>query len=121
MNEEEVIAFIRTHIGSVYTLELLLLMKRRREMIWRAADLVRELRSSATAVTEALGRLTQAGLVSHHPTDCYAFAPNSPDHEQIADAIEKAYASTPFAVMKAIIAAPDEKLQAFSDAFRLRE
>ena len=50
MSEEEVIGFIREHIGSVYTLELLLLVKRDRHKSWTVGDLVRELRSSDTAV-----------------------------------------------------------------------
>src|SRR4051794_28842333 len=50
VSEEEVIGFIREHVGSVYTLELLLLVKRDRDRYWTIGELVRELRSSATAV-----------------------------------------------------------------------
>mgnify|MGYP001070508513 CR=1 FL=1 len=119
MNEGEVIAFIQAHIGSVYTLELLLLMRRHRERLWQAGDLVRELRSSGTAVTEAVGRLQQAGLISEVSAHRYVYAPVAPEREQIAQTIEKVYASTPLAVVKAIVAAPGQKLQEFSDAFRL--
>jgi hypothetical protein len=121
VNEEEVIAFIRAHIASVYTLELLLLVRRNRDRSWQANDLVKELRSSGTAVTEALTRLVQAGLISEDADRHFRYAPASPERERIAEAIEKAYASTPLAVVKAIVAAPDQKLQAFSDAFRLKE
>lgn len=121
MDEEQLIAFIRAHIGSVYTLELLLLIKRDRQRWWQPAELVRELRSSGTAVTEALFRLTQAGLISQDQSEFYRYAPLSPEREQMAEAIEKAYASTPLAVVKAIVAQPEQKLRAFSDAFRLKE
>jgi DNA-binding GntR family transcriptional regulator len=121
VSEEEVIGFIRTHVGSVYTLELLLLMKRGRHKSWNAAGLVRELRSSGTAVAEALSRMMQAGLVSENPAGRYSFAPASAKHEQLAAEIEKAYTNTPISVVKAITAAPDETLRAFSDASRLEE
>jgi hypothetical protein len=121
VNEEELISFIRAHIGSIYTLELLLLMKRHRDRMWHVDDLVRELRSSRTAVGEALVRLTQAGLISEKTEGHYAFAPGSERHAQMAEEIARAYASTPLAVVKAIIASPDHKLRAFSDAFKLKE
>lgn len=121
MNEAELIDFVRARIGSVYTLELLLLMKRDPARAWQANDLVRELRSSRTAVAEALGRLSEAGLISGKPDGHYVYAPANAERQQMADAIEKSYASTPFAVMKAIIGAPEQKLRAFSDAFKLKE
>jgi hypothetical protein len=118
---QDVIAFIRAHIGSVYTLELLLLLKRHPDKMWQASDLVRELRSSGTAIAEALNRLIRAGLVSESSPGRYAFAPKSPEYERLAAEIENAYASTPMSVVKAIVAAPDEKLRDFSNAFKLKE
>ena len=103
MSEEEIIGFIREHIGSVYALELLVLVKRDRDRSWTAGELVRELRSSATAVTEALSRMARAGLVSQRTGGRYAFAPASPRHEQLAAEIDKAYNSTRASVVKAII------------------
>lgn len=108
MSEEDILTFARTYIGSVYTLELLLLTKRAPQRPWKADDLVRELRSSGTAVADALSRLVQAGLVSEVEAGRYAFAPASPQHEQLCEKIEKAYASAPLSVMKAIVAAPGE-------------
>ena len=110
--EEDIIAIIREQVGSVYALELLVLVRRHASRAWRAADLVRELRSSRTAVAEALNRLTQAGLVAENPAGRYAFAPQSAKHEQLAAEIERVYASTPISVMKAIVAAPDENVEA---------
>jgi hypothetical protein len=64
--------------------------------------------------------MAHAGLVSQRADSRYAFCPASPRHEQLAAEIEKAYNSTPVSVVKAIIASPDEKLRAFSDAFKLK-
>jgi biotin operon repressor len=121
VGEEEVIAFIRAHIGSLYALELLLLIKRGRGKNWQSGELVRELRSSRTAVAEALNRLTKAGLVVENPSGGYAFAPTSPECERLADEIESIYTSKPISLVKAIVAAPDERLRVFSDAFKLKE
>ncbi len=121
VGEEEVVAFIRAHIGSLYALELLLLIKRARGKTWQAGELVRELRSSRTAVAEALNRLLRAGLVAENPSGGYTYAPATAERERLADAIEQAYTSRPISVVRAIVAAPDEQLRVFSDAFKLKE
>ena len=121
VSEEEVLAFIRAHIGSVYTLELLLQLKQSTGRVWQSGELVRELRSSRTAVADALGRLIQAGLVTEDPTGCYFFAPASPEREQLAAEVEKVYTSKPISVVKAIMSVPTDKLRAFSDAFKIKE
>jgi hypothetical protein len=103
--EQEVMAFIQANIGSVYALELLLLIKRCPTKTWRAGDLIRELRSSGTAVGEAIGRLVKAGFVAENPPGRYVFAPASPQHERLATEIEQAYAHMPISVMQGIAGA----------------
>lgn len=115
------IAFIRARIGSLYALELLLLIKRDRRASWQPAELIRELRSSRTAVAEALSRLLKAGFVVENPSGGFMFAPNSPERQHLADEIERIYTSRPISLVRAIVAAPDEKLRVFSDAFKLKE
>jgi hypothetical protein len=105
----------------VYTLELFLLVKRTRDQDWNIGELVRELRSSATAVADALNRLNRVGFVSEKPAGKYAFAPASPELERLAAEIEQIYTNRPISVVKAIVAAPTEKLRQFSDAFKLKE
>ncbi len=121
MGEEDIIAFIRAYLGSVYTLELLLLVKRDPKRAWTPDDLVRELRSSRTAVAGALNRLVHAGLVVRDAASGYVYAPTSPALERLAAEIERVYSIRPISVAQAIAAAPDEKLRAFSDAFKLKE
>lgn len=120
LTEDEVLEFICANIGSVYTLEVLLVMKRDRHRGWDAPGLIHELRSSGTAVAEALNRLRQAGLVAEN-SGLYAFKPDSPDRELIAEEIERLYSARPIGVVKAIMSAPDDKLRAFSDAFKIKE
>jgi hypothetical protein len=116
--QEETLTFIRDYLGSVYALELLLLIKKNSSRAWHAVDLVRDLRSSATAVTEALSRLIQAGLVSENPTGRYVFAPLSPMHAKLAADIEKIYTSAPMSVMTAIVTAPGKSAEGFPRALK---
>jgi hypothetical protein len=102
--EQDIIAFIRVHLGSLYALELLLLIKQNRDRAWQPGELVRELRSSPTAVAEALRRLVQAGLVVEKPPGRYAFAPESPERERVAAEIERVYTSKPISSLEAIVA-----------------
>jgi hypothetical protein len=108
VTETDFIPFVQCYIGSVYTLELLLLLKRKSHRVWRAEELVRELRSSRTAVAEALARLAQAGLVCESAPGCFAFAPASADHERRVREIERAYASAPMSVVRALVTAPGD-------------
>lgn len=121
MDEEKVVSFIRLNFGSVYTLELFLMVKRIDDKRWNIGELVHELRSSTTAVSDALNRLARAGFVAEHPPGSYKFAPASPELERLAAEIEMIYANKPISVIKAIVAAPTEKLRLFSDAFKIKE
>lgn len=121
MTEEDVLAFVRSYIGSVYTLELLLLIRNDRGRRWHVAELVRDLRSSSTAVSDALKALHAAGLVSIDKSGLAYFDPKSAAHDAIARGIEQTYALKPLSLVKAITTPSTEKLQIFSDAFKLKE
>jgi hypothetical protein len=120
VSEEDVYHFIRDSIGSVWALELLLLLRRSNETLWLPDELVRELRSSDTVVAEALGRLAASGLVAE--TDGrFAYRPASGSLSAMVEELQRIYATKPVTVIKAIMAAPNEKLRIFSDAFRLKD
>ena len=121
MTEEDILAFVRASLSSVWTLEVLLLLKSRRERAWRAEDLVLELRSSSLAVEAALAVLHGAGLAARGPDGLYEFRPASPDLESKAEGVAQLYAAKPITVIRAIAEAPEEKLRIFARAFRLKE
>ena len=110
MNEEEILSFVRLYIPSVYTLDVLLLFNRQRQRKWHADDVVRELRSSRTAVDEALKRLVQAGFVTASGDNRYVFAPMPTDRAGIVEQIDSFYSAKPLTVVNAIVLARDEKL-----------
>ncbi len=108
MTEDDVLAFIANSIGSVWALELLLLLKRDAGRGWDADSLVRELRGSPIVIDEALQRLRAADLVIQVDAGTYRYRPASPQLDGIASKLEGVYAARPIAVIKAIVAARSE-------------
>jgi hypothetical protein len=119
--DDDLLAFIATSVSSVWALELLLLLKRNPEKAWNAERLVRELRSSQVVVDEAIKRLQHAGLVMHDEAGTYRYRTASAHLDRLVSELEEAYAAKPMMVINAIVAAPSDKLRAFSDAFKLKE
>lgn len=111
--------FIREHIGSVWALELLLLMRRQPDRDWAAETLVAELRASSSLVGDNLARLQRAGLIISTDDRKYRFAPAAPALAALCDELDQAYRQRPVQVINAI-AAPPDKLQALADAFRIK-
>ena len=120
MTEEDILAFIRTCIPSVWALELLLALRRSPNKAGTCDEMVKELRSSTVAVRDAIAGLQKAGLVVEEGGLC-SYRPASPAIDQIAANIEKLYAVKPAAVVKAIVTAPNERLHLFADSFRLKD
>jgi hypothetical protein len=118
IGDENLQAFIRSSVRSVWALELLLLLKRTPDREWAADALVRELRASDTVVSDALSHFETTGLVRRGEGG-YAYAPVSPVLAECCDALERLYRERPVAVVN-LIASTRSKLQSFADAFRLK-
>lgn len=121
MTEDDVLAFIARSIGSVWALELLLLLKRDADRGWNAESLIRELRSSPIVIDEALKQLQNAGLVKQVDARTFRYHAASPLLDEIASEIANVYAIKPMAVIRAVVDARTDKLRAFSDAFKLKD
>jgi DNA-binding HxlR family transcriptional regulator len=121
VTEDDVLAYIATAIGSVWALELLLLLKQDTGRDWEAGELIRELRSSPVVITEALNQLQNAGLVAQNEARKFRYHAASPRLDDLASAIAKLYAIKPMTVIRAIVDVRTDKLRAFSDAFKLKD
>ena len=117
----EVLELVRTSIRSVWRLELLLLMWRSSPARWSAADLVRELRASDEIVSDGLASLQAAGLVTREGERTFRYSPAAPELDCVVQELARVYRDRPTAVRKAIFENPNEKLQTFADAFRIRK
>ena len=119
-SEDEVASFIRSSFRSVWSLELLLLLKRDARP-WPRDEIVAALRASDLIVAQGLDALTAAGLVVADEAGSAAYRPSSPAAAALVDEAESFYARSPDAVRRLIVGAFADPLTDFADAFRLRK
>ena len=118
--DEDVARFIQSSFRSVWSLELLLLLKREPRP-WSPDDLVESLRASDLIIHQALQSLVAGGLVAVDARGAATYMPASPAISALVDQSERLYARKPDAVRRMIVAATASSVTAFSDAFRLRK
>lgn len=121
MPSEDLNGFIRSTIRSVWALELLLLISRERTRSWTPEDLNRELRGSLGLVSEIIAKFRSAGLIADGGDGSYRYEPQSAELEKLVRELEAAYTARPLAVVRAIVAAPNEKIQTLADAFKVKK
>ena len=121
MDEDELLEFVRGAIGSVWTVELLVLLYRSPEKAWPAKELVADLRASTRVVSDSLAALEFAGLVSMDDAGQYRYRPASPGIDRTVGELVDLYARKPMTVVNTILSSPTNKIQTFADAFRFRK
>lgn len=113
--------FLRGSVRSVWELELLLLLRAQRARSWTADELVRDLRASVLIVTDALASLQKSSLVSKSENEQYQYWPATPELDQLVTEVAGAYASSPAAVIEAILSSPSSSVRVFADAFKIKK
>ena len=119
-SDEEVLRFIRSSFRSVWSLEVLLLLKRD-PRAWPPGEIVAALRASELIVAQSVEGLIAAGLVADDQRGRVAYRPASAAVADLVGAAESLYARSPDAVRRLIVGASAARLAAFADAFRLRK
>ena len=119
MLDNQILDFIRSSVKSVWALELLLLMRRVTAHAWTLDQLVKELRSSRTIVTDSLSAFVQAGVIREEEQG-FRYGPASTELDQMIERLAKEYTERPTTVINAIIEAQNAKLQDFANAFRIK-
>jgi hypothetical protein len=117
---QELTRFIRSSFRSVWSLELLCLLKAHPDRDWTPDEIVAALRASDLIVRESLSALTAAGLVVIRTDGAARYQPASQSLATLVDAAVQLYARSPDAVRRAIVSAASGDIAAFADAFRLR-
>jgi hypothetical protein len=118
--DEDVPRFIQSSFPSVWSLEVLLLLRRERRGHSRE-ELVGILRASDLVINQALDSLVAGGLAALDEAGMATYMPASEDISVLVDKIELLYAKRPDAVRRMIISGSMSGLTAFVDAFRLRK
>lgn len=116
---DDVRAFIQTHIHSVEQLEVLLLLRRERHRLFTGAEVARELRVHPASAAQRLEDLTQRRLATRDG-DRYQFGPDDPALERSTHALAAAYADARVAVIQLIFSKPNDAIRSFADAFKLK-
>lgn len=117
----ETVGFIRDSFRSVWSLELLLLLKSEPDRSWTQSDLVDHLRSSELVVQQSVSSLIAGGLLLPEEDGSVRYGPASKDIARLADAAERLYQRKPDAVRRLIVSSSIDQIAAFADAFRLRK
>lgn len=113
-------AFIRGHFPSVWTLELLLLLKSDPSEAWQDERLVQALRASQSIVSKSVQVLLAGGLIVCDDEGRMQYAPASDNLRQLVEDTQELYARKPDAVRRQIVSSAGAGLSAFADSFRLR-
>jgi hypothetical protein len=119
--DRQVSDFLAAHIDSVLELELLLLLRARRERAWTAAELASELKIDPTWAAGQLEKLAGRGILGRaEPAGCCRYEPKTPEVEAAVAAVADAYATHRVSVIGLIFSKPTSNLKSFADAFRIR-
>ncbi len=120
-DEQQLLSFIRATFLSVWALEVLCFLSKRREQAHSTEELIAELRASESVIGKSVEQLEAGALVVVDDAGAVRFAPPTRDLEFIAlDAISL-YERRPDQVRRTIVMRPSTGLAAFSDAFKLRK
>jgi hypothetical protein len=118
---EQLQGFIRSSFRSVWSLEVLLIMKAVPRP-WLRHELVAALRASDLVVAQSLESLTAAGLATVDEDGNAQYSPASDDLGDMVEESQSLYARSPDAVRRLIVAgSASSGITAFADAFRLRK
>jgi len=112
--------FIRSTFRSVWSLEMLLHLKREGGF-WSAQELVGALRGSHVIVAQGTEALFVAGLIEIDHDGRASYHPASSELGRLMDEAEAFYARSPDAVRRMIVNAAQGSLAAFAAAFQLRK
>ena len=117
-SDEEILRFIAASFPSVWTLELLLALKRE-QRTWQREELVATLRASELVVSNALDALVAAGLASIEGEGA-VYVPVSSSVGNCVERAEQLYRTRSNEVRRTIVSAGKSSAVAFANAFKIR-
>lgn len=112
--------FIITSFQSVWSLELLLHLKKAPDRCFSQQELVAALRASDEVISTSIQALLAAGLIIKDEHRCVTFAPANAELADCVDTVEQLYQVKPDAVRRVIVHGAERGPSDFSDAFKLR-
>ena len=112
--------FIRSAFGSIWSLELLLVLRQQPDHAWTRAELIAALRASEEVLARSSADLKAAGLIVVDDEERVRYAPASPELDETVIDVAALYASRPTSVRRLIVGGSEDSVASFADAFRFR-
>ncbi len=119
-SDPDLASFIRTQFPSIWSLEVLLFLRKNSSASWHKEQMVIELRASDLIIANALRSLHAGGLVILDDDGAARYSTATPDLDKMVSETEVLYRQKPGAVRSLIINASSGVLSAFSASFNFR-
>jgi hypothetical protein len=119
-NDADTMAFIRATFGSIWSLELLLILKRRPDHDWSRSELIAGLSASDQVLDRGTADLLAAGLIVNGAEQCIRYAPRSVALDKLAGDAARLFGARPTMVRRLIVTGETDPVTRFADAFRIR-
>jgi hypothetical protein len=120
VSERSALGFARDSLGSIWTLEVLLIMQQAPQRGWDEQELEQEIRGSPQIIREAVGVLSRAGLAVLDDRR-WRYVPATPELANVVVELAKLHASKPMLLARTIFSSKSDRIRTFADAFRIRE
>jgi hypothetical protein len=118
-SDSETERFIRSVFGSIWALELLLILRGPPQRSWARAELIQALRASEQVLARSCADLSTAGLIDGQADEVRYAASSSELDAQVALAASL-YEARPTLVRRMIVGGPQDSIERFADAFKFR-
>jgi hypothetical protein len=119
-DEKQILSFIGNSFRSVWVIEVLRFLARRRDVSHTADELIAELRVSSSVVAQSIAQLEAIALVVED-NGRIRFAPANAELEALTIEAVALYERRPDTVRRTIISQISPSITAFSDAFKWRK
>ena len=119
----DVRSFIQACIPDVDAAELLLFVARERPQAHSLRKLTAQLKHAElteAAVERYLSGFVQCGLFERE-ADAYRFAPSASQYDAVVRELGRLFNEQPVTLVRMIYAPKDDRLRAFSDAFKIKK
>ncbi len=118
---QDVRTMIQRHLATMDHVELLMVLRGRRDESFPAAELAAQIRKPEQLVQLCLGALAEAGLVAELSDGTYRYAAREQTLDATAEAVVRLYDERPVTLVRLLYERPPTAVNTFADAFKLRK
>jgi len=113
--------FIRDHVDTIETLEILLLLQRGPDTYWTGSAIDSHIGMKEGTADKRLQGLVRSGLVARGTSGGYRFMPQKEEQRELVSMLATAYGERRASVVNTVFSENLARLRAFSDAFKVKK